>query len=800
MFNLLLDIDYMIAALVILIALYATSKKDFSTVSRANTIFYYMLMCAIATCVVNILMNVAATYADIFSPFMYMLFRLIFNCGTSGIAYLGYIYARMFQNEKTSRLNVLDWIARSVFALHIILSVINVFTGIIASIDENGQIKHGPLFNINTLVPIIMFIVAVIVVLKKKYDYTNKQRYSIIIYYLITFLFVALELATRNKAPLTMFGIAISLIVLQKSLVSPEYKKLEETLEELTISKQLLEEADKKKNERVRTMHQLMRTASWVLYFDPSGNVTDGEWSDEFIWMLGYTKEEIGDKIYELWVDSLHPDDYDMALKAFTDGMLGSAAFDLEYRLHQKNGDYRWYRGTGELKRDENGIPYSYQGIIQDITEKKISEVLTQEKIAVLDDLQKSEEALKAALIDANQANEAKSRFLSNMSHDIRTPMNAVVGFTDLAIQNIDNRDQVMDYLNKIQVSGNHLLSLINEILDMSRIESGKITLEESRENICDIASSINSMIEGEAHKRGLAYQSKTVNLVHPLVICDALRLRQVLLNCLGNSVKFTNEGSITFTLTELPDASGEKHLYEFRITDTGIGMTKEFLKHVFEPFEREKTSTISRTQGTGLGMSITKSLVDLMNGKIEIESEPNVGTTYVITIPLNEQTQATDTVTDLVNSQSSLIDSNNIPESGVSREEKENFLKCKHFLLVDDNATNRLVAQGLLSAKGLTLDEADDGESAINILRNSAPGDYDAVLMDLQMPVMTGYEATDVIRGFNNELSQIPILAMTANAFEEDKQECIAHGMNGHIAKPFNVNVLIDLLYEILK
>ena len=394
---------------------------------------------------------------------------------------------------------------------------------------------------------------------------------------------------------------------------------------------------------------------------------------------------------------------------------------------------------------------------------------------------------LEEALLQANKANKAKSVFLSNMSHDIRTPMNAIVGFTNLAINHIDCKKEVEEYLVKIQTSGKHLLNLINDVLDMSRIESGKIHLEENPCSLSEILQGLHNILQADIREKRLELNIDTVDIQNEEIWCDKLRLNQVLLNLLSNAVKYTDMGGmISLRVTEKSEAPAGCASYEFYIKDTGIGMSKEFVSHIFEPFERERNSTISRIQGTGLGMAITKNIIDMMHGTIEVKSEQGVGTevTVSFTFRLNTEKKA---------------DASEIKEKTFSIDKKN--ISTGRILLVEDIEMNQEIAVAILSEAGYCVEIAGNGQIAIDMLKNSEPGYYQLVLMDIQMPVMNGYEATKEIRKLENkELASIPILAMSANAFEEDKQEALKCGMNGHIAKPIDVKILFNTLSEILK
>lgn len=522
---------------------------------------------------------------------------------------------------------------------------------------------------------------------------------------------------------------------------------------------------------------------------------------------------------------------------------------------------------------------------------------------------------LENALSQANLANKAKSTFLSNMSHDIRTPMNAIIGFTALALTHIDRQEQVEEYLKKIMTSGNHLLSLINDILDMSRIENGKLHLDVQPCSLPDILHGLRNILQADIQAKQLDLFMDAVDVQNEDICCDRLRLNQVLLNLLSNSVKYTGAGgTISIKVIEKPAPSGYAY-YEFHIKDTGIGMSEEFIAHIFEPFERERNSTSSGIQGTGLGMAITKSIVDMMNGTIEIKSKQGVGTECIVafTFRLNSGKKEPQTIPELEGLRALVVDDDfntcdsvswmlhqigmraewtlsgkeavlrtkqavtrndlysvfiidwllpdmngieiarrvrqemgsDVPiiiltaydwsdieaeakEAGVTafcgkplflsdlrgclnsivnKDKKDDsdkkIRKALHtgrLLLADDNELNREIATAILEEAGFTIETAENGQIAVDMLKASEPGYYQLILMDVQMPVMNGYEATIEIRKLENkELASIPILAMTANAFEEDKREALNSGMDGHIAKPIDIQKLMETLDEIL-
>ena len=533
-------------------------------------------------------------------------------------------------------------------------------------------------------------------------------------------------------------------------------------------------------------------------------------------------------------------------------------------------------------------------------------------------DTQELNAKLQVAVEKAESANRAKSTFLSNMSHDIRTPMNAIIGFTTLALSNIDDTDRVKDYLGKTLASSNHLLSLINDVLDMSRIESGKIHLEEVEVNLSDVLHDLKTIVSGQIYAKQLELYMDVMDVTDEDVYCDKTRLNQILLNLLSNAIKFTPAGgTVSVRVRQLAGKVRGCGQYEFRIKDNGIGMSQEFAQKIFEPFERERTSTVSRIQGTGLGMAITKNIVDMMGGTIEVQTAQGKGTEFTVCVPMRAQTEQrpVEKITELEGLKALVVDDdfntcdsvtkmlvkvgmraewtlsgkeavlrarqsiemsdayhayiidwrlpdmNGIevtrqirslhddtpiiiltaydwsdieveakaagvtafcskpmfmsdlretlmsalgqkPADAVQRllPEKNADFKGKHILLVEDNELNREIAQEILQEYGFLVDTAENGAVAVEKVSTAAPGSYDLVLMDVQMPIMDGYTATRKIRALDDPArAKLPILAMTANAFDEDRRNALESGMNGFLSKPIVIGDLVQELHKIL-
>ncbi|AXB28288.1 response regulator [Faecalibacterium prausnitzii] len=533
-------------------------------------------------------------------------------------------------------------------------------------------------------------------------------------------------------------------------------------------------------------------------------------------------------------------------------------------------------------------------------------------------DTQELNAKLQVAVEKAESANRAKSTFLSNMSHDIRTPMNAIIGFTTLALSNIDDTDRVKDYLGKTLASSNHLLSLINDVLDMSRIESGKIHLEEVEVNLSDVLHDLKTIVSGQIYAKQLELYMDAMDVTDEDVYCDKTRLNQILLNLLSNAIKFTPAGgTVSVRVRQLAGKVRGCGQYEFRIKDNGIGMSQEFAQKIFEPFERERTSTVSGIQGTGLGMAITKNIVDMMGGTIEVQTAQGKGTEFTVCVPMRAQTEQrpVEKITELEGLKALVVDDdfntcdsvtkmlvkvgmraewtlsgkeavlrarqsiemsdvyhayiidwrlpdmNGIevtrqirslhddtpiiiltaydwsdieveakaagvtafcakpmfmsdlretlmsalgqkPADAVQRllPEKNADFKGKHILLVEDNELNREIAQEILREYGFLVDSAENGAVAVEKVSTAAPGSYDLVLMDVQMPIMDGYTATRKIRALDDPArAKLPILAMTANAFDEDRRNALESGMNGFLSKPIVIDDLVQELRKIL-
>ena len=391
---------------------------------------------------------------------------------------------------------------------------------------------------------------------------------------------------------------------------------------------------------------------------------------------------------------------------------------------------------------------------------------------------------LKAALDEATLANNAKNLFLTNMSHDIRTPMNAIVGFTELARKHMQDQEKISNYLDMISTSSEQLLQLLSDVLEISRLESGAVNIEEEECSLMDIAHQVQMSILPRAAEKNITLSLDISNLKHDNVRADKGRLSQILTYLTDNAVKYTGvDGRVTIVVIEKEQGGAQDDLvtYQFAIEDNGIGISEEFMTTLFDPFEREKNTTLSGIHGTGLGLAITKKLVDIIGGRIEVFSTPGEGSRFIITLPLRLQESS--------------------GYFGASEDAVPHFSTDKRILIVDDNEINLEIEYEVLKDAGFLVDTAEDGSIAVEKIKQSKPGDYDLILMDIQMPIMDGYRATRAIREMKNPaLAGIPIIAVSANAFEEDKRMAMESGMNAHLAKPLDTLRLYKLIRKFLK
>ncbi len=475
--------------------------------------------------------------------------------------------------------------------------------------------------------------------------------------------------------------------------------------------------------------------------------------SKSFLDVIGWTKEELDNELENKYINIVAPEDREFFM-SHEQELQERGRVDLAYRIRRKDGTRRWIQDA-TIRTEQNGETF-YQCTLQDITE-------------YVEKVNREKERAEASSL-------AKSTFLFNASHDIRTPMNAIQGFARIIADNTNNPEVVQEAVQKIMQSGDMLTNLINDILEVARIERGKDEVEYRSMNMSAHMNKLYEMFNGEMEQAGIIFKMEN-DIEHPMVIGDDLKLTRMAMNLLSNAKKFTAAGGkVVFGVNE-SDFDGKRAFYTLFVRDTGIGMSEEFQQRAFEQFERERTSTESGVMGSGLGLAIIKRLCELMNAEYNIDSELGKGTKITIKVALELAKES---------------DVENHNEVDYSK------FKDKRILLVEDNEFNREIARYTLEKAYFEIEEAENGFVAVDKLLKAEPGYYDVVLMDIQMPIMDGYTATKEIRNINNEqIANIPIIAMTANAFDEDRQKCLACGMNGHLGKPLEVE---KLMYELAR
>ena len=658
----------------------------------------------------------------------------------------------------------------------------------------------------------------------------------------------------------------------------------------------------------LNTIHEMLGSGKWTMDFDEAGVMVRVNWSDECRRMVGYQGTGDFPDVLESWSDLLHPDDKERVQKEFNETIAdytGQKTYDVEYRLLTKNRGYRWYRAVGKPIRRPDGSPITYIGVFIDITEQK----------EMLQELAHQRESLSIALEEANQANKAKTAFLSNMSHEIRTPMNAIIGLDRIALSDPGISQTTREHLEKIGLSAQHLLSIINDILDMSRIESGRMTVKNEEFSFAKALAQVNTIISGQCRDKGIEYECRVKGDVDDYYIGDDMKLRQVMINILGNAVKFTPPGgSVTFVVEAIARFNGRSTL-RFIISDTGIGMSRDFLPKLFDAFSQEDSSSTSRFGSTGLGMAITRSIIELMNGTISVESEKEKGTTFTVTVTLfdcerknigeEENTLHPHEMCVLVidddpiacehaqlvlgqvgvNCETALSGAEGLQMAKVRHARREPYnlilvdwrmpdmdgmettrqiraavgtetpviiltsynwdeiadeakaagvdtfaakplfagtvldefreafkkknaklmqktadLRYRRVLLAEDVKVNAEIMIMLLSMREIQVDHAENGRVAVEMFEEHEENYYDAILMDMRMPEMDGLEATRRIRALNrSDAKTVPIIALTANAFDEDVQRSMQAGLNAHLSKPVEPDILFETLEGLL-
>lgn len=767
------NMDFNIASVLVTTFVFVYFITRYDTKKKSSRCFLSLLLCVFLTSVLSIVFDylqysTGSNYLSYIVNAFYMLLTVL-------CTYIFYVYASVTVFPDGRR-HVLDYVNFVFLISYIILCVLSMHFHYFISITD-GVISRGAAYPVVYLLSAYYLLCAFIRMLIHIKSLMLRQTHSIIFFVVTTSTGAIVQYLFFSERIIIYFSYALACLILLFTFETPDYQKMIKVTNELKRNNEQLNLYKQQADDLSKTVHKLMKTSSWFIYFDKNGEIIDSSWSEEFLPLLGYSLDDNVD-VANLWTDSLHPEDKDKTLEAFMNGLKG-AEYKTEARLRYKDGSYHWFLCTGSLHTDSAGNPESYKGVIQNIDDEIYTRELINERLKAVEDLERSQTELERALFASEEAGRAKTTFLSNMSHDIRTPMNAILGYAQLAKEHISDKDEVLGCINTILSSGDHLLSLINDVLDMSRIESGKVKIENAPVNLLELINGIEVLTKSNVKEKHQTYETIIENLDNPYVLCDRLKLNQILINCVGNAVKYTPDGGHIKLMLTQKDTE-----FVFKIIDDGIGMSADLLAHVFEPFVR--AGNTDSIQGTGLGMAITYNLVNMMGGTISAESKLKAGSTFTISLPLQ------------IISKEEYSSFKEAPTDEISVDEMVTTLSGKRFLVVDDNKINRSVVRRLLSDRGMYVDECERGRDAINIISSVKEGTYDAVFMDIIMPEMTGYEATTAIRSLDSDFAKtIPIFAMTANAFEEDIKKANECGMNGHITKPFKIEDLIRFLYH---
>ena len=767
------NMDFNIASVLVTTFVFVYFITRYDTKKKSSRCFLSLLLCVFLTSVLSIVFDylqysTGSNYLSYIVNAFYMLLTVL-------CTYIFYVYASVTVFPDGRR-HVLDYVNFVFLISYIILCVLSIHFHYFISITD-GVISRGAAYPVVYLLSAYYLLCAFIRMLIHIKSLMLRQTHSIIFFVVTTSTGAIVQYLFFSERIIIYFSYALACLILLFTFETPDYQKMIKVTNELKRNNEQLNLYKQQADDLSKTVHKLMKTSSWFIYFDKNGEIIDSSWSEEFLPLLGYSLDDNVD-VANLWTDSLHPEDKDKTLEAFMNGLKG-AEYKTEARLRYKDGSYHWFLCTGSLHTDSAGNPESYKGVIQNIDDEIYTRELINERLKAVEDLERSQTELERALFASEEAGRAKTTFLSNMSHDIRTPMNAILGYAQLAKEHISDKDEVLGCINTILSSGDHLLSLINDVLDMSRIESGKVKIENAPVSLLELINGIEVLTKSNVKEKHQTYETIIENLDNPYVLCDRLKLNQILINCVGNAVKYTPDGGHIKLMLTQKDTE-----FVFKIIDDGIGMSTDLLAHVFEPFVR--AGNTDSIQGTGLGMAITYNLVNMMGGTISAESKLKAGSTFTISLPLQ------------IISKEEYSSFKEAPTDEISVDEMVTTLSGKRFLVVDDNKINRSVVRRLLSDRGMYVDECERGRDAINIISSVKEGTYDAVFMDIIMPEMTGYEATTAIRNLDSDFAKtIPIFAMTANAFEEDIKKANECGMNGHITKPFKIEDLIRFLYH---